>query len=141
MAAYADTSFLASYFLPDANSARALAGVQALSGPLIFTALHRLELRNALALAVFRGRIAPNQARIVWQDIISDLASGLLNATRTNWYAAMRHATFLSAQHTVNTGCRSLDVLHIISLWPGDWLGMNSLLLTRARGLWPRSSV
>ena len=55
MALYADTSFLASYFLPDANSASALASVQALSAPRSFTALHRLELRNALGLAVFRA--------------------------------------------------------------------------------------
>jgi len=57
MPVYADTSFLCSYFLPNANSALALATLQSLGGPMIFSALHRLELRNAFALAVFRGRI------------------------------------------------------------------------------------
>jgi hypothetical protein len=113
MPVYADTSFLASYFLPDANSARALASVQALSAPLLFTALHRLELRNALGLAVFRGRITPSQNQMVWRDITDDLATGLLAATGTNWYAVMRQAAVLSEQHAPTTGCRSLDVLHI----------------------------
>ena len=113
MAVYADTSFLSSYFLPDANSARAFVSVKALSVPLVFTALHRLELKNALGLAVFRGRITPSQNQMVWRDITTDLASGLLSAFPTNWYAVMRQAALLSAQHTPSTGCRSLDVLHI----------------------------
>ena len=54
MAVYADTSFLGSYYLPDANSALALAAIRALSVPIVFTALHRLELRNTLALAFIR---------------------------------------------------------------------------------------
>ncbi len=113
MAHYADTSFLGSYYLPDANSARALAAVRPLSAPLLFTALHRLELRNALALAVFRGRITPQQEQKAWQDVTKDLRSGLLAPTSLNWYVVLRSATLLSVQHCVATGCRSLDVLHI----------------------------
>lgn len=113
MAHYADTSFLASYYLPDANSARALAAVQPLSAPFMFTALHRLELRNALALAVFRGRITSQQVQSVWQDVIRDFRTGLLSAASLNWYATFRGAAILSVQHTAATGCRSLDVLHI----------------------------
>ena len=113
MAHYADTSFLGSYYLPDANSARALAAVRPLSAPFMFTALHRLELRNALALAVFRGRITPQQEQRVWQDVTKDLRAGLLAPTSLNWYVALRSATFLSVQHCTATGCRSLDVLHI----------------------------
>jgi hypothetical protein len=113
MAHYADTSFLASYYSPDANSARALAAVQPLSAPFMFTALHRLELRNALALAIFRGRITPQQVQMVWQDVTRDLRAGLLTATSLRWYVVFRDAAVLSVRHTAATGCRSLDVLHI----------------------------
>jgi predicted nucleic acid-binding protein len=113
MAHYADTSFLASYYLPDTNSARALAAVQPLAAPFVFTALHRLELRNALALAVFRRRITSQQAQKVWQDVTTDFRAGLLTASSLNWYAVFRAAAVLSVQHTATTGCRSLDVLHL----------------------------
>ena len=85
MPVYADTSFLCSYFLPDANSGLALATLQSLSGPMLFSALHRLELRNAFALAVFRARIRPFQASVAWQDVASDLGAGPLAPARLNW--------------------------------------------------------
>ena len=113
MAVYADTSFLGSYYLPDANSALAIAAARLLYVPIMFSALHRLELRNALALAVFRGRITAQQVQRVWQDVNTDLRAGLLAATTLNWYAALRSAALLSAQHSTATGCRSLDVLHL----------------------------
>ena len=78
MAAYADTSFLGSYYLPDPNTPAALALVRSLTAPITFTALHRLELRNALALAVFQRRITAIQTQAVWQDLVSDLRTGLL---------------------------------------------------------------
>ena len=113
MPVYADTSFLCFYFLPDANSGLALATVQSLGGPLVFTALHRLELKNAFALAVFRGRISSPQTAAAWQDVAPDLRAGRLFPTRLNWYAALRQSAILSAQQTPATGCRSLDVLHV----------------------------
>src|SRR5437870_1596362 len=113
MPVYADTSFLCSYFLPDARSRLALATVRSLNGPMIFTALHRLELKNAFALAVFRANITPHQAVAAWQDVGSDLHAGCLLPGRLNWYSVLRQAAILSAQHTPTTGCRSLDVLHV----------------------------
>src|SRR6266849_6517405 len=103
MALYADASFLGSYYLPDANSARALSAVKPLSAPFMFTALHRLELRNALALAVFRGRITSQQMQKVWQDVTKDFGAGLLTPTSLNWYVVLRAAAVLSAQHTAAT--------------------------------------
>jgi hypothetical protein len=53
---YADTSFLYSYYSADANSARADSWRQSNAVTLPFTLLHRLELRNAIELAVFQKR-------------------------------------------------------------------------------------
>ena len=51
MSVYADTSLLISYYINDSNSAGAQAVIHATTDPLPFTGLHRLEMRNALALA------------------------------------------------------------------------------------------
>jgi len=51
---YADTSLLFSLYSADAHSPKADAWRQANPTPLPFTAFHRLELRNALSLAVFQ---------------------------------------------------------------------------------------
>jgi hypothetical protein len=41
--------------------------------PLPFTPLHRHELRNAIRLRVFRGEITPEQRKLAFQEIESDL--------------------------------------------------------------------
>ena len=56
MKTYTDTSLLFSLYSTDANSAKADAWRMANPDPLPFTAFHRLELRNALNLAVFQKR-------------------------------------------------------------------------------------
>ena len=48
MSVYADTSVLVSYYLSDANSARANVLLNSVSDSLIFTRVHRLEFLNAL---------------------------------------------------------------------------------------------
>ena len=53
MSLYADTSLLISYYINDSNSASSQALIQATTDPLPFTGLHRLEMRNALALGCF----------------------------------------------------------------------------------------
>jgi hypothetical protein len=63
MSVYADTSLLISYYINDSNSVGAQAIIHATTDPLPFTGLHRLEMRNALAL-VFR-RILTGQHCLV----------------------------------------------------------------------------
>jgi hypothetical protein len=95
-----------------------------------FTALHRLELRNALALAVFQHRLTLVQAQAVWQDVTNDLRAGLLVVTPLRWYALLRQAAQLSLRHTPTTGCRSLDVLHVAA---AQRLGATELLTFDSR--------
>ena len=113
MGVYADTSFLASYYLPDANSGLVPGVLRDVTSGIIFTALHRLELGNALVLAVFQQRIARDQADAVWKDVTDDLRAGLLKPASMPWYAILRRAAQLTKKHTFETGCRSLDLLHI----------------------------
>jgi predicted nucleic acid-binding protein len=110
---YADSSFLFSYYASDSLSSRADAWRQAHPLPLWFHALHRLELRNALELAVFQQRLTHHESVAVWQTIETDLRAGLLTSVLLPWADALRDAEALAAQHTAHAGTRSLDILHV----------------------------
>src|SRR5271154_6714437 len=112
MSFYADTSLLISYYINDSNSARAQSLIHATPGPLPFTGLHRLEMRNALALGVFRHVLTPAQISAAWADVERDLRAGRLLPQPINWMPAFRAATQWAALHCTTIGCRSLDVLH-----------------------------
>jgi predicted nucleic acid-binding protein len=113
MKRYADTSYLFSYYGSDAHSTRADAWRQANAVPLPLTPLHRLELRNALELAVFQNQLGAIEAGAVWQTVESDLQAGLLAAKDLMLANLFHDAESLAASHTAQTGARSLDILHI----------------------------
>src|SRR5260221_1408241 len=113
MSVYADTSLLVSYYVNDSNSARAQALIHATTGPLLFTGLHRLELRNALSLGVFRQHLTTPQALAAWNDIERDLRAGRLFPRSVNWVPVLRTAARWALHHTPAVGCRSLDMLHM----------------------------
>lgn len=110
---YADTSFVVSSYLVDANTLQARAWLVQNSVPLIFTELHALEIRNAFRLCVFRGLLSADKAAIAWQDVQSDLLADRLSKTKVNWRLALRIAARLSEKHSATVGTRSLDVLHV----------------------------
>lgn len=113
MSIYADTSLLVSYYVNDSNSVQAQTLVNAATAPMIFTGLHRVELRNALALGVFRQILTPAQAQAAWNDIARDVRSGLLFPQPVNWVPIFRTASQWAAKYSTTIGCRSLDILHV----------------------------
>lgn len=115
MRVYADSSFLVSCYLVDANTPRAKAFLFKHHDPLPFTALHELEVRNALRLGVFRLVITDEQAKAAAAAIDADLRDGRLVRMTVRWPAAFRATLKLSGQHAAKTGTRSLDILHVAS--------------------------
>jgi len=113
MTHYADSSFLVSCYLLDANTSTAKAYLSATGAPLPFTALHVLEVRNAFELGVFRGFLSTSDAKAAWANLETDLRSARLVRTTVKWPAAFRRAATLSEQHAAATGTRSLDILHV----------------------------
>jgi hypothetical protein len=110
---YADTSLLFSLYSTDANSPKADAWRMANPIPLPFTAFHRLELRNALSLAVFQKRLTSVEVQSAWQEIENDIAAGLLVVRGGLWHHIFGEAETIAANHTSAIGCRTLDVLHV----------------------------
>ena len=113
MPAYADTSFLARVYTPHADSQKALLWLQRARQPLPFTPLHRHELRNAIRLRVFRGEITPEQRKLAFQEIESDLADSILAHTPIPWTDTFRESEALAVAHTEKLGVRSIDLLHV----------------------------
>jgi predicted nucleic acid-binding protein len=113
MRVYADSSFLVSCYLLDANTPAAKAFLVGHTDPFPFTTLHDLEVRNALQLGVFRHVLTAEQATAAVGAIEEDLTSGRLVRTPIKWPGTFRGASQLSTRHAAATGARSLDILHV----------------------------
>jgi len=113
MPAYADTSILARVYTPHAHSQKGLLWLQRAREPLPFSPLHRHELRNAIRLRVFRGEITPEQRKLAFQEIESDLADSILTHTPIPWTDTFRECEALAAAHTEKLGVRGIDLLHV----------------------------
>src|SRR5205814_5271302 len=71
------------------------------------------ELRNSLALGVFRQHLTTPQAVAAWNDIERDLRAGRLFPRSVNWVPVFRTAAQWALRHTPGVGSRSLDILHV----------------------------
>ena len=110
---YADTSFLVSLYVQDANTARAVAAVESGAAPLVFTPLIRHEVRNALRLCVFRRQITAAQRESALHDLEADAEAGVLHRTPVDWPKAFTHAERLGRSHAEALGTRGMDVLPV----------------------------
>ncbi len=91
--------------------------------PLPFTPWHRLEVRNALRLAVFHQLIDSHQARAELKQIEADLRVGAVIAHASlDWVTVLRTAEKTGAAHSETIGCRSGDLLHVAAAveWGAD---------------------
>ncbi len=111
--AYADTSFLFSLVMHDANTAAAFACLKARPAPLVFTSWQRCELHNALRLSVWRGHCAPATTQLALTTLASDLAAGNLVETPLIWPEVLHLADELGGKFTATLGVRTLDLLHV----------------------------
>ncbi len=82
-------------------------------GPLPVTHHGRLEVVNAINLAVFRGELESAKAITAQSWFAEDFARGQLTQVDILWRAALDQAAELSRTHTPRLGTRSLDVLHV----------------------------
>ena len=113
MSLYADSSFLVSCYVTDANTVDAKSYLIRTVKPIFFTALHGLEVRNALKLGVFRGLFAVADANAAWRNLESDLRNGRLVKRSVSWTLVFRVAARFSDLYSATVGTRSLDIIHI----------------------------
>jgi hypothetical protein len=101
-------------YLQQQSSVRAIAFMQRYGHSLPFTPWHRLEVRNAIRLAVFQKAIDSALARIQLKQLDTDLREETLLAhTPIDWTGVLREAEKLGALYNEVLGCRSADLFHV----------------------------
>ena len=114
MKVYADSSFLVALYLQEPHSDAAAAFMRSHGRALPLTPWHRLEVRNAIRLAVFHGLIDSRQARTQLKQLDTDLREETLAVhAPVDWVTVLRRAEQLGAAHNDMIGCRSSDLFHI----------------------------
>ena len=114
MSVYADTSFLVSLYVLDANSEKAASHMQQAKLPFLLTTFGELELTNAISLRLFRRELTPSKVKAARALVQKDLMDGVLLAkpmTMNNFEKAMR----MARGRTPQLGTRTLDILHVAS--------------------------
>ena len=114
MKAYADSSFLVALYLQQQRSPKAIEFMERSGQALPFTPWHRLEVRNAIRLAVWQKVIDALQGKTQLKQLEVDLKEeALLVHTPIDWTDVLREAEKLGAAHNHTIGCRSADLFHI----------------------------
>lgn len=110
---YVDTGILTKWYLPEADSAEALALRDQFSPPAFLTSLHRLELTNAWRLKIFRDELTADAVALARQDLQSDIRDGLWHAPAEPLAEICSRAESLAENHSADLGTRSMDILHV----------------------------
>ena len=115
MSIYCDTTFfIGLYVAIDTHSTAALTEWKRLDcPPLVFTPLHRLEVRNAIRQFEFAGDLKSAKVKEVLRCLEDDLVDGTLLHQSFDWTGALRHAERIGEAHTRHTGVRAMDLFHV----------------------------
>jgi predicted nucleic acid-binding protein len=111
--AYFDASVITKWYLPEADSARALRVRARFSPPAVLTHLHRLELVTAWELKIFRREISRTVVERAWSHVEDDIEAGIWELPVCEFADVFSQAELLSRRHAAALGTRSLDVLHV----------------------------
>jgi predicted nucleic acid-binding protein len=114
VSAYADTGFLVSLYVLDANSAVAAARMEKVRLPIFLTPLAEVELTNAISLRLFRRELRPSKFKAALALVRRDLTDGIL-LLKPLTASAFDRAKRLSLRRTPHMGTRTLDILHVAS--------------------------
>jgi predicted nucleic acid-binding protein len=115
VSAYADTSFLLSFFGQDQNSSAATSFMaRATTVPEIpFTFFGALEFNNAARTLVFRGKLDAAGLGKMQARVVQCLATNILRRTLLPVGLHYEEAELLSAALVARYGVRTLDLLHV----------------------------
>ena len=111
--AYADSSLLLKLYLREPETPAALTALNRAAGPVLFTALHRLEITNAIRRNLAARHIRRSQALKALQTLRRDLRSGFYSQPAIDWPPVFQRAERLSRRHAGTLAVRSLDLLHV----------------------------
>ena len=114
MKTYFDTSCLVALYLPNDHTAAALRHrARGRRQPILFTPLHRLELRTTVRQCAYGGLLKQSDARQVLRHIEEDLDDGTLIHEPLAWTETLRQAEAVAERLAWTKPCRSLDLWHL----------------------------
>jgi predicted nucleic acid-binding protein len=114
LSAYADTSFLVSLYVLDANSVLAARRMKQATLPILLTPFGELELTNALSLRLFRRELRTSKIKAAHALIREDVSEGvlLLKPLPDGLFDSAMH---MARRRTPQLGTRTLDIIHVAS--------------------------
>lgn len=110
---YVDPSALLKLYLHEHESAAMCAWRRRNASPLAVTHHGKLEITNALCLAMWRGDLTPAAGKDALASLEEDFSEGRYRRADLLWRAALNRAADLSRRHSPRLGTRTLDVLHV----------------------------
>lgn len=114
MKIYFDTSCLVALYVPNDHTAAALRHrLRAGRQPILFTPLHRLELRTTVRQCAYGGLIKESDARRILRHVEEDLDDGTLIHEPLDWTESLRQAEAVAERLAWTKPCRSLDLWHV----------------------------
>ncbi len=81
--------------------------------PILFTPLHRLELRTTVRQCAYGEIINQADARRILRDIEDDLDDGTLVHEPIDWIKTLRKADEVADRLALTKPCRSLELWHV----------------------------
>jgi len=113
MNAYFDSGVLVKNYSYELNSEEAISLIMAEAAPLPLTPLQEAEMRNSFRLKAFRKEMDLAAMQVSLLLLEDDLRHGRLERVGHDSHAIYQRAETLSRLHTVTTGARTLDILHV----------------------------
>lgn len=113
MRPYFDSGVITKWYIPEPNTADALALRDRFDPPVWLTSLHRIELTAAWRLKVFRKEVPAFTITGVLADFHADVAQGIFITPSVQDAEVSRLAEDLADQYSAVLGTRSLDILHV----------------------------
>jgi len=115
MNGYYDTGLLLKLYTAEAESPAVQAFVHHREQALQITDLHHAECVSAFRLKQFRGECTVSEATRAIKLLDDDLQAGVLRMVAVEWNQVWQECRALAEAHAAQTGCRTLDSLHVAS--------------------------
>lgn len=110
---YYDTGVLVKLYTLEPESPQVRQFVLSREEPLPFHSLHRSECASAFHLKAFLRECSLPEANRVLADMDADVRSGVLADLSLDWDKVWELCFDLARSHASETGCRTLDTLHV----------------------------
>ena len=141
MSAYFDTSYLVALYVPNDHTAAPLRyRSHSVREPILFTPLHRLELRTVVRQCIYGHLITEAEGRRILRHIEEDLDDGTLVHEPLGWIESLQQAETIASRRATKMPCRSLDLWHLataVELGVDDFVtfDQDQFSLAKAEGL------